>query len=169
MASGSQYVVSHDELQEVLTALEMEEVEVAMKAVERLLAFAKPLPVNNRPEEIGMQAATSEDLTSVVTLYRMALNLEKDYKEVKEACKGRAAMLLNETGEVSVRTDAGTVGWTSPKPKRVLDETAWMKALDASPTLRTLVGQAEFHSTALKAAQAEYFVDQPQEPKVYIQ
>jgi len=125
------------------------------------------------PERLGEQLIDQlrtkmheqEDAQSAVAAYKMANYIIRQLEEVKRTALNQAEHDLLVSKRDSIKTSAGSAGWTQPKTP-VLNDTSWREAVARDPRLSEIQRNYEVAQAVLQNAQ-EPFMELP-EPVFFI-
>lgn len=125
------------------------------------------------PERLGEQLIDQlknrmheqEDAQSAVAAYKMANYIISQLEEVKRAAINQAEHDLRVSRRDSIKTSAGSAGWTQPRTP-ILNDTAWRDAVVRDPRLSEIQRNFEVAQALLQNAQ-EPFMELP-EPVFFI-
>lgn len=125
------------------------------------------------PERLGEQLIDQlrsrmneqEDAQSAVAAYKMANYIISQLEEVKRLALDQAEHDLKVSRRDSIKTSAGSAGWTQPKA-RFLNDSAWREAVSRDPRLSEIQRNYEVAQAVLQNAQ-EPFMELP-EPVFFI-
>ncbi len=97
----------------------------------------------------------NEDAESSIAIYKMANWVIGQLEDVKQAAIDLAEEDMRQRKEDSLKTPAGSAGWTEPRA-RVLDEENWLKALAKDSRLMRIQREYDQAQAALQQAQEPY-------------
>lgn len=120
------------------------------------------------PNELLEKLIKYNDIETATAIWARANSLEKEFLEVKKACIAIVEKHLRQTGETKGKTQTCSYGWTNPKPKTRLNESAWEKAILENNELYNLITQLEFKQKQVEQAQKQYTEEYKPEPRIYI-
>ena len=116
-------------------------------------------------ERLQARLARGEDAETAIDVYKTINWVIDRLQHVKSEALQLAERDMRQRGIESLRTPAGSAGWTEPRVRQ-LDEEAWEKAMRRDPFLTELWGEYQRAQAALAEAQ-EPFLELP-ESRFYI-
>lgn len=116
-------------------------------------------------DQLRSRMNEQEDAQSAIAAYKMANYIISQLEEVKRTALQQAEHDLRVSRRDSIKTSAGSAGWTQPKV-RVLNENAWREAVSRDPGLAEIQRNFEVSQAVLQNAQ-EPFMELP-EPVFFI-
>lgn len=99
--------------------------------------------------------AQQEDADTAIAVYKLCNWIINELDHVKRDALTLAEQDLTAKGQATLRTPAGSAGWTEPEVKQ-LDEAAWRSALAQNPALLERQRAYDQAQAALQQAQAPY-------------
>jgi hypothetical protein len=116
-------------------------------------------------EQLQVKLARGEDVEAAIDVYKTVNWIIDRLQDVKTDALDLAEQDMRQRDLRSLKTRAGSAGWTEPKAKQ-LDEGAWEKALKHDPYLRQVQERYARAQAALEEAR-EPFMQLP-EPRFFI-
>jgi ribosomal protein L11 methylase PrmA len=110
--------------------------------------------------QLNAELNQNEDAETAIDIYKTVNWIVSELEEVKEAALDLAQQDMEQRGLDTLKTPAGSAGWTEPKAKQ-LDEQAWMEALAKDPRLMKIQRDFDLAKAALEQAQ-EPFMELPE-------
>ncbi len=104
---------------------------------------------------LNSRLSTSEDAETAIWTYKTANWIISEMEEVKHNAINLAEQDLHLQGKQSLKTSAGSAGWTEPKARQ-LDEAAWSEALARDSELLRLQREYDQAQARLEQAQEKY-------------
>ena len=120
------------------------------------------------PNDLIKSLTKYNDIETATAIWAQANQITKQYEEVKKMCHAIVEKHLRETGEAKGKTATCSYGWTNPKPKTRLNESAWQKAIVEQKDLYELVSQHEWQKKRLEQAQKPYLEEYTPPARIYI-
>lgn len=110
--------------------------------------------------QLAGQMARGEDAESAIAAYKSANWVISRMEEIKSAALELAQQDMEARGRASLKTMAGSAGWTEPRARQ-LNDAAWQEALGRDARLMQMQRDYERARAALEQAQ-EAYMDLPE-------
>ena len=108
------------------------------------------------------------DIESITAIYAEVMENIKLLTEVKNLCRSKLTTHLQATGELKVKTNTVTFGWTKPKSKMKLDEKAWQDKMLGDGQLYQRIVQFQFEEAHIERLKEDCMIEHVPQPKLYI-
>lgn len=104
---------------------------------------------------LNQHLSANEDADTAISTYKKANWVISQLDEVKRNATNLASQDMLLHGKRSLKTAAGSAGWTEPKARQ-LNESAWVEAMARDPELLRLQREYDQAQARLQLAQQSY-------------